>query len=42
MGNLSPEERPVVGKISNEVRAEIESLLAAKRDEVLKVEKEKR
>jgi len=42
MGNLSPEERPVVGKISNEVRAEIESLLAAKRDEVLKVEKEKK
>ncbi|MBE0068872.1 MULTISPECIES: phenylalanine--tRNA ligase subunit alpha [Thermoanaerobacterium] len=42
MGNLSPEERPVVGKISNEVRAEIESLLAAKRDEILKVEKEEK
>jgi len=42
MGNLSPEERPVVGKILNEVRAEIESFLAAKRDEVLKVEKEKK
>ena len=27
MGNLSPEERPIIGKIANEVRGTIESLL---------------
>ena len=30
MGALTPEERPVVGQLANEVRAEIESALAAK------------
>ena len=31
MGQLSPEERPVVGQIANEVRAEIEEALTAKK-----------
>ncbi len=30
MGGLSPEERPIVGQVANEVRAEIESALKAK------------
>ncbi len=30
MGGLSPEERPIVGQIANEVRAEIEAALKAK------------
>lgn len=42
MGSLSPEERPIVGKISNEVREEIEKELTQKREEVLKQEKEKK
>ncbi len=32
MGGLSPEERPIVGQIANEVRAEIEAALKAKAD----------
>ena len=31
MGQLSPEERPIVGQIANEVRAEIESALLGKK-----------
>ena len=31
MGQLSPEERPVVGQIANEVRAEIEGAITAKK-----------
>ncbi len=31
MGQLSPEERPVVGQIANEVRAEIETAIAEKK-----------
>ena len=27
MGNLSPEERPIIGKVANEVREEIEGAL---------------
>ncbi|MDI3310875.1 MAG: phenylalanine--tRNA ligase subunit alpha [Thermoanaerobacterium sp.] len=42
MGSLSPEERPIVGKISNEVREEIERELSQKREEVLQQEKEKK
>lgn len=42
MGSLSPEERPIVGKISNEVREEIEKELTQKREEVLKQEKGKK
>ncbi len=34
MGQLSPEERPVVGQIANEVRAEIESAIAEKKKEL--------
>jgi len=30
LGNLSPEERPVIGQLANEIREEIEALLAAK------------
>ena len=33
MGQLSPEERPVVGQIANEVRADIEAALAEKAEE---------
>ena len=32
MGTLSPEERPVVGQIANEVRADIESAIKIKAD----------
>ncbi|HHV74135.1 MAG TPA: phenylalanine--tRNA ligase subunit alpha [Thermoanaerobacterium sp.] len=42
MGSLSPEERPIIGKISNEVREEIEKELTQKKEEVLKQEKEKK
>ncbi|AEF17061.1 MULTISPECIES: phenylalanine--tRNA ligase subunit alpha [Thermoanaerobacterium] len=42
MGSLSPDERPIVGKISNEVREEIEKELTQKREEVLRQEKEKK
>ena len=31
MGQLSPEERPVVGQIANEVRAEIETAITRSR-----------
>ncbi len=34
MGQLSPEERPVVGQIANEVRAEIETAIAEKKQEL--------
>ena len=34
MGQLSPEERPVVGQIANEVRAEIEAAITAKKQEL--------
>ena len=37
MGQLTPEERPVVGQIANEVRADIENAMAA-RKEVLAAE----
>ena len=32
MGALTPEERPIVGQMANEVRAEIENALAARID----------
>lgn len=32
MGSVSPEERPLVGKRANEVRAEVETALAARRE----------
>ncbi|MBE6547695.1 MAG: phenylalanine--tRNA ligase subunit alpha [Ruminococcaceae bacterium] len=34
MGQLSPEERPIVGQIANEVRAEIEAAITAKKQEL--------
>ncbi|MBR6916617.1 MAG: phenylalanine--tRNA ligase subunit alpha [Clostridia bacterium] len=33
MGSLTPEERPVIGQIANEVRAEIEAMLQKKKEE---------
>ena len=36
MGGLSPEERPVIGQLANQVRAEIESALARKAEELEK------
>ena len=42
MGALSPEERPVVGQIANEVRADIESALKNKADVQKNAELEKR
>ena len=33
MGNLSPEERPVIGQFANKVRAEIEQMLQKKKEE---------
>ena len=34
MGQLSPEERPIVGQIANEVRAEIEAAISSKKQEL--------
>ena len=42
MGTLTPEERPVVGQIANEVRAEIETALKNKADAQKNAELEKR
>ncbi|MBR6915837.1 MAG: phenylalanine--tRNA ligase subunit alpha [Clostridia bacterium] len=33
MGNLTPEERPVIGQLANKVRAEIEQMLQKKKEE---------
>ena len=38
MGNVSPEERPLIGQLANEVRAQIEAALAAKAEEKQKAE----
>ncbi|MBR7112797.1 MAG: phenylalanine--tRNA ligase subunit alpha, partial [Clostridia bacterium] len=42
MGALSPEERPIVGALANEVRAEIESAIAEKQKEQKQKELEDR
>jgi len=42
MGKLPPEERPLVGKIVNEARAELESLLESKQEELRGKELENR
>jgi len=42
MGKLSKEERPVVGKVANEVRSEIEELLEEKIQGIKNVEKAKK
>lgn len=34
MGKLSAEERPVMGQLANEIRAELESILESKKQEV--------
>ena len=41
MGKLSPEERPVIGQLANEVRASIESLIAETTETVKKAKMEK-
>ena len=38
LGSLSPEERPRVGQMVNEVRSEIEGMISAKNDELKKAE----
>ena len=42
MGKLSAEERPEMGKIANEVREAIENEISQKREEIKKIELEKR
>lgn len=42
MGKLSPEERPVIGQLANEIRADIENRIALKSAEIKKNELEKR
>ena len=42
MGDLSPEERPVMGRLVNEVKEEVETLLAVQRERVLQLEKERK
>lgn len=42
MGQLSEEERPVVGKLANEVRDELESALQSREQELKKLEMQKR
>lgn len=41
MGNLSPEERPAMGKLINEGKKEIEMLLQIQKEKVLQSEREK-
>ena len=42
MGKLSAEERPVIGQIANEVRSFIENEIKIKKEEIAKIEMEKR
>ena len=42
MGNLSPEERPVIGQAANEVRSAIESAINKKQEELTQKETEER
>lgn len=41
MGGLSPEERPVMGKLVNEAKEEVEALLLSQKEGVLQFEKER-
>ena len=41
MGELSPEERPVMGKLVNEAKEEVEALLLSQKERVLQFEKER-
>lgn len=40
MGALTPEERPIIGALANDVRSEIEKMLNDKKDELLSAESE--
>ena len=40
MGKLTPEERPVVGKIANEIRESLETFISSAADEIKNKEKE--
>lgn len=42
MGGLSPEERPIIGKIANEVRETLENAISKATEEIKNKEKEKR
>ncbi|MCC0697976.1 phenylalanine--tRNA ligase subunit alpha [Clostridioides sp. ZZV15-6383] len=42
MGKLSAEERPVVGKVANEVREHIELIINSKKEELNAIEKERK
>ncbi|SHH24318.1 phenylalanine--tRNA ligase subunit alpha [Tepidibacter thalassicus] len=42
MGKLSPEERPVIGKVANEVREELERQISLKKEEIKNIEKNER
>ncbi|MCC8023235.1 MAG: phenylalanine--tRNA ligase subunit alpha [Clostridiales bacterium] len=42
MGQLSPEERPVIGQLANQVRADIEAAIAQRLEEVQAAELERR
>jgi len=42
MGSLSPEERPVIGQLANEIRAYIESRIEEARNELIKEVKNSR
>ncbi|HBH1937124.1 TPA: phenylalanine--tRNA ligase subunit alpha, partial [Clostridioides difficile] len=42
MGKLSAEERPVVGKVANEVRENIELSINSKKEEINAIEKERK
>ncbi len=41
MGKMPPEERPVMGKLINRGKAEVEKLLAAQKESILQLEKER-
>ncbi len=42
MGKLSKEERPVIGKVANEVREALEEAISSKKDELKTIEKNKK
>lgn len=42
MGNLPPEERPIIGQLANQTRQELEALLGERERELLEAEKERR
>ena len=42
MGKLSAEERPVIGKVANEVRASIEGAISSKKEELKLAEKQRK